>query len=214
LTSCPWRSSEGGGWYESCGAREQRHARGHCGTPEGTASQEGTVSQEGALTPTGAVKKALLGTALALLALTLIGGYGFNWSWTGFPGNTLWDWMNLLLLPVTLGLLSLAFELSTGVLLRAAGAAALILAVLMIGGYGRGWSWTGSRATLSGTGCTSSWSRSRCRLWLMSWSSARKGERWPTPNIRVPGWMAPIEGPNGASPRCGQRYARKKPKSL
>jgi len=143
LTSCPWRSSEGGGWYESCGAREQRHARGHCGTPEGTASQEGTVSQEGALTPTGTVKKALLGTALALLALTLIGGYGFNWSWTGFPGNTLWDWMNLLLLPVTLGLLSLAFELSTGVLLRAAGAAALILAVLMIGGYGLGWSWTG-----------------------------------------------------------------------
>jgi hypothetical protein len=102
-----------------------------------------TVSQKTTVRLTGTVKKALLGTALALLALTLIGGYGFNWSWTGFPGNTLWDWMNLLLLPVTLGLLSLAFELSTGMLLRVAGAAALVLAVMMIGGYGFGWSWTG-----------------------------------------------------------------------
>jgi len=89
------------------------------------------------------MKRALLGTGLALLALTLIGGYGFNWTWTGFPGNTLWDWMNLLVLPVTLGLLSLAFEVSTAALLRVGAVAALVLALLMIGGYGLGWSWTG-----------------------------------------------------------------------
>jgi hypothetical protein len=41
---------------------------------------------------------------IALLALawvvTLIGGYVAKWSWTGYPGNTLWDWLQLLLLPL------------------------------------------------------------------------------------------------------------------
>jgi hypothetical protein len=31
---------------------------------------------------------------------TLIGGYGANWIWTGYQGNTLWDWLSLLLLPL------------------------------------------------------------------------------------------------------------------
>jgi len=34
--------------------------------------------------------------------LTIIGGYMFNWGWTGFRGNTLWDWLQLLILPVVL----------------------------------------------------------------------------------------------------------------
>jgi hypothetical protein len=41
---------------------------------------------------------------IAFLALgwivTLIGGYAFRWSWTGYQGNTLWDWLQLLLLPL------------------------------------------------------------------------------------------------------------------
>jgi peptidoglycan/LPS O-acetylase OafA/YrhL len=40
--------------------------------------------------------------ALALLVLfvvLIIGGYQLGWSWTGFEGNKLWDWLNLLVLP-------------------------------------------------------------------------------------------------------------------
>jgi uncharacterized membrane protein len=33
---------------------------------------------------------------------TLIGGYAADWSWTGYPGNTLWDWLSLLLGPVVI----------------------------------------------------------------------------------------------------------------
>jgi hypothetical protein len=32
--------------------------------------------------------------------VTVIGGYAGGWSWTGYPGNTLWDWMTLLLGPI------------------------------------------------------------------------------------------------------------------
>lgn len=41
---------------------------------------------------------ALLGGFLVLVAA----GYGFHWEWTGFPGNTLWDWLHLLLVPFVL----------------------------------------------------------------------------------------------------------------
>ena len=32
--------------------------------------------------------------------LTVIGGYLLRWTWTGYSGNTLWDWLQLLLLPL------------------------------------------------------------------------------------------------------------------
>jgi hypothetical protein len=32
--------------------------------------------------------------------VTVIGGYALRWSWTGYTGNTLWDWLKLLLLPL------------------------------------------------------------------------------------------------------------------
>lgn len=32
--------------------------------------------------------------------VTVIGGYGLRWGWTGYSGNTLWDWLQLLLLPL------------------------------------------------------------------------------------------------------------------
>jgi hypothetical protein len=42
--------------------------------------------------------------ALALLGLgwivSLVGGYAWTWRWTGYSGNTLWDWLQLLLLPL------------------------------------------------------------------------------------------------------------------
>jgi uncharacterized membrane protein len=44
-----------------------------------------------------------LGTTLLVGFLTLVtAGYGFDWQWTGFPGNTLWDWLHLLLAPFVL----------------------------------------------------------------------------------------------------------------
>jgi hypothetical protein len=39
-------------------------------------------------------------TGLVLVwALTIVGGYAWRWMWTGYQGNTLWDWLQLLLLP-------------------------------------------------------------------------------------------------------------------
>jgi hypothetical protein len=32
--------------------------------------------------------------------VTVIGGYALRWTWTGYAGNTLWDWVQLLLLPL------------------------------------------------------------------------------------------------------------------
>lgn len=36
----------------------------------------------------------------AAWVVTLIGGYAGSWHWTGYPGNTLWEWLQLLLLPI------------------------------------------------------------------------------------------------------------------
>lgn len=39
-------------------------------------------------------------TAISVgLAVTIIGGYAGKWTWTGYDGNTLWDWLTLLLAP-------------------------------------------------------------------------------------------------------------------
>ena len=34
--------------------------------------------------------------------VTIIGGYAGDWKWTGYPNNTLWDWVKLLLAPVAI----------------------------------------------------------------------------------------------------------------
>lgn len=34
--------------------------------------------------------------------ITLIGGYASTWKWTGYQGNTLWDWLSLLLGPLVI----------------------------------------------------------------------------------------------------------------
>jgi hypothetical protein len=39
----------------------------------------------------------IVGLAFVIL---VVGGYALNWRWTGFQGNTLWDWLELLALPV------------------------------------------------------------------------------------------------------------------
>jgi hypothetical protein len=39
---------------------------------------------------------------VAAWVVTLIGGYGLGWGWTGYPGNTLWEWVQLLLAPIAI----------------------------------------------------------------------------------------------------------------
>lgn len=53
------------------------------------------------------VATVLITGAIALVALVLLGGYQFHWDWTGFNGSnqsgkTLWDWMQLLFIPLVL----------------------------------------------------------------------------------------------------------------
>lgn len=54
------------------------------------------------------------GVAAALAAawiVTLVGGYAWGWRWTGYAGNSLWDWLQLLLLPVIFPTVLLPFLL-------------------------------------------------------------------------------------------------------
>ena len=46
-----------------------------------------------------ASRSRLAGVALGLL---VVAGYAFDWAWTGFRGNTFWDWLHLLLVPFLL----------------------------------------------------------------------------------------------------------------
>ncbi len=87
----------------------------------------------------------LVGATLLVLAL---GGYVGGWSWTGFRGNTLWDWLHLLVLPVTLAFLPLWLRTHQRDHTRwavAVAGVAVVVAVLAVGGYGFGWAWTGFR---------------------------------------------------------------------
>jgi hypothetical protein len=42
----------------------------------------------------------ILALAAVAWVVTIIGGYALTWDWTGYQGNTLWDWLGLLLLPL------------------------------------------------------------------------------------------------------------------
>ena len=35
-------------------------------------------------------------------AITVVGAYALGWTWTGYAGNTLWDWLSMLLVPALL----------------------------------------------------------------------------------------------------------------
>ena len=57
------------------------------------------------------------GAAVALAvasAVLIVGGYTYDWHFTGFPGKTLWDWLDLLVLPFALSLLPISPERSRG----------------------------------------------------------------------------------------------------
>jgi hypothetical protein len=47
-------------------------------------------------------RRAPLVAAAAGFGLLIVLGYSLHWAWTGFAGNTLWDWFEVLLLPVAI----------------------------------------------------------------------------------------------------------------
>jgi hypothetical protein len=85
-------------------------------------------------------------TFLTLFVIAVVLGYTVPWAWTGFRGNTLWDWINLALLPLTLLAVPRLLELRAGwgarhSLIAFAGAA--VFGALVLGGYLGSWGWTG-----------------------------------------------------------------------
>ncbi len=49
---------------------------------------------------------------LALLVVIIL-GYSFNWSWTGLHGRTLYDWLQLLIIPAVLAVGGYLFNYTT-----------------------------------------------------------------------------------------------------
>ncbi|HLX57480.1 MAG TPA: hypothetical protein VKR83_10670 [Ktedonobacteraceae bacterium] len=95
--------------------------------------------------------KRVLLAAVVVLAVLELGTYAFNWTWTGFKNNdTVWDYLQLLLLPIALAAVPVWFaaeEEQQGIWLaqlkRILVVAVVVLAVLCIGTYAYGWTWTG-----------------------------------------------------------------------
>lgn len=91
----------------------------------------------------------VLGMSIVLVFIALVlAGYTIPWGWTGFVGNRLWDWLELLVLPLAVALAPLTLELRENwtprhSLIAVAVLAAFVMAVL--GGYLGDWAWTGFR---------------------------------------------------------------------
>jgi uncharacterized membrane protein len=91
-------------------------------------------------------RRALLAATAAGFAVLVVCGYAFDLHWTGFPGNRLWDWLELLVLPLAVASFPVWRELSGGLTRRHKIGAALVVvvfAVVVVGGYSLGWKWTG-----------------------------------------------------------------------
>src|SRR5258708_5832832 len=61
------------------------------------------------------VATVLIALFVAFVVLVVLGGYKLNWGWTGFNGSnksgkTLWDWMQLLFIPVVLAVAGFWFN--------------------------------------------------------------------------------------------------------
>jgi hypothetical protein len=93
----------------------------------------------------GAVAGTLAAAAVVFVCVVLA-GYLVPWAWTGFVGNTLWDWLNLGALPLAVALIPVLVELRSewgrrhATLLAVAGAA---FVGLVLAGYLAHWRWTG-----------------------------------------------------------------------
>jgi hypothetical protein len=91
------------------------------------------------------VRVALICVVVGFVALVVL-GYAVPWKWTGFPGNKLWDWLVLILLPVVVATIRLWPEVRRRFSPRhAVGFTALVsaLVALVLVGYLKPWTWTG-----------------------------------------------------------------------
>jgi hypothetical protein len=90
-------------------------------------------------------RKALGGAVIACTAFVLA-GYLVPLSWTGFRGHTLWNWLTLVVLPITIATAAVWPQIR-GRFGRwdraAAGALCTAWIVTVIGGYVDHWAWTG-----------------------------------------------------------------------
>lgn len=92
------------------------------------------------------LRLAAVSTAVALV-VTISGGEWLGWTWTGFAdNNTVWDWLQLLVLPVVLAAAPVWYRTRRSARVEwrlLLGAVGIVFAVLLVGGYGLGWTWTG-----------------------------------------------------------------------
>ncbi len=96
-----------------------------------------------------AIRNLAIAALGAAAIVAIVGGYGAHWSWTGLEANNqLWDWLNLLLLPVAIGTFPIWLRLADRmdrVHRRALAAAVLGFGALVAVGYLAPWNWTGFR---------------------------------------------------------------------
>ena len=90
-----------------------------------------------------------LGVPIGIVALcvSVVGGYGFHWAWTGVTGrDQLWDLLHVIVLPIVLATLPIWYRtrerwmVEWRIVLGLIGGA---FAILVVGGYGLGWDSTG-----------------------------------------------------------------------
>jgi hypothetical protein len=93
----------------------------------------------------GAVMTAVAALLTAFVCVVLA-GYLVPWAWTGFVGNTLWDWLNLGALPLAVALIPVLLELRSEWGRRHAVGLSIVavvfIAVVLVGYLAR-WAWTG-----------------------------------------------------------------------
>lgn len=91
--------------------------------------------------------RSYLAVALVVFAALVSLGYLVPLPWTGFTGNTLWDWLELALLPLVVGTASLWADRGLpSRRLRLVGLVCLLgFGGLVLAGYLVPWNWTGFR---------------------------------------------------------------------
>lgn len=96
--------------------------------------------------PITGTRAVAVGALAAVFVVLVLAGYLVPWGWTGFVGNTLWDWLNLAALPVAVALIPVLVELRPDWSRRhmtALGAGAAAFVALVLAGYLAHWRWTG-----------------------------------------------------------------------